>query len=87
MASPEPSKDLLNHPARRQDHETAGGIGSLDDLDGPVALAIEGPAQLWTDMAAVRKNVAQPADAWIECRMSGDTTNWPSGDMSNWPAS
>jgi hypothetical protein len=59
-ASPEPGIGPLDNPATRQDLETAGGVGPLDDLDPPDALAFQGAAQLQPGIAAVGEVVAQP---------------------------
>jgi len=42
--------------------EAFGGIGALDDLDGPVAMSGHGVAQFRPGIAAVGKDMAQP---WV----------------------
>jgi len=37
-----------------------GRVGSLDDLDGPVTLTLEGIAQFAARIAAIGEDVAQP---------------------------
>ena len=40
----EPSQNALDDPSARQDFDAVSGVGSLDDLDGPLA---DGP--IWMD--------------------------------------
>ena len=42
----EPSQGSFDDPAAGQDFKAPGGIGSLDDLDGPFADTAQGFAQL-----------------------------------------
>ena len=60
MAAAKPSKGPFNHPASRQDLEAFGSVASSDDFDHPFAAALEGPSQLVSSIAAVRKDMAQP---------------------------
>jgi hypothetical protein len=45
-AASEPGIGPLHHPPTRQELEAYGGVGALDDLDPPVALAFHGAAQI-----------------------------------------
>jgi hypothetical protein len=59
-ASPEPGECSFDHPAPRQNLETSDGVGALDDLDPPIALALQGAAQLRPGIASVHC----PAGEW-----------------------
>ena len=58
-----PGQSAFNHPASGQQDKTLGGIGSLDDLDCPVADLGESILQLVAGIGAVGKDVAQPGKA------------------------
>ena len=53
----------FDDPASREDYKAFGGIGSLDDLDRPVALAFKSAAQFVPGIAAIGKDIAQPGEA------------------------
>jgi hypothetical protein len=56
----EPSESPLDDPAPRQDDKAADGIGTLDDLDGPVADFVESGVELGAAVGAVGKDMPQP---------------------------
>lgn len=58
--SSEPGEGALHDPAPRQDDEAARVIGSLDDVQGPIALAFERKAQLVARVAAIGEDVPEP---------------------------
>ena len=62
-ASSQPCEGSFDDPSARQDLEALGGIGSLDDLDPPVAGAPQRLPQLRAGVAAVGEDVAQPGPA------------------------
>jgi hypothetical protein len=49
---------------RGQSLEAAAGVGAFDDLDPPVALAIQGAEQFRPSIAAVGEEMAQPGPAF-----------------------
>ena len=59
-ASPEPCeqpapdliRSALDNPSARRNLEAPGGVGALDDLDGPRAAALHGGLELWPGVAA-----------------------------------
>ena len=59
-ASAEPGKGSFDHPSARENFESPGGIGPLDDLDGPISKCSHRAAQLLAGIASVGKNMAQP---------------------------
>ena len=59
-------KDYFNHPAAREQDEALGGVGPLDDFDGPAAERGEGGGELLTGIAAIGEEVAQLAG---RCRL------------------
>lgn len=61
-ATAEPSEGTFHNPATRQQFEGVfGGVGSLDDLEGPLAKLGHGGAQLAAGIAAIGEDVAQQA--------------------------
>src|SRR5215212_6169489 len=59
-APAEPGECAFDDPSARQHLKSLGRVGSLDDLDGPVTLPLEGIAQLAARIAAIGEEVAQP---------------------------
>jgi hypothetical protein len=59
-ASTDPGESALDDPAALDKNEAFGVIGSLDDLDRPVAEPAQGLAQLVASVAAVGEDVAEP---------------------------
>ena len=56
----EPSESALDNPAPRQDDKAADGIGTLDDLDDPLADFVESGVELGAAVGAVGKDMPQP---------------------------
>ena len=56
----EPSESALDNPAPRQDDKAADGIGTFDDLDGPLADFVESGVELGAAVGAVGKDMPQP---------------------------
>jgi hypothetical protein len=59
----EPGQRPFDDPSAGQDLEALGGIGSLDDLDGPSADAAQRLAQLFAGIATIGEEMAQPGEA------------------------
>ena len=53
----------LDHPAARQEFESLGQIGSLDDLNDPLADAAQRLPELISGIAAIGEEMAQPREA------------------------
>src|SRR3954471_16210629 len=49
-----------HRPSARQHLKAFGRVGSLDDLNGPVTLPLEGVAQFAARIASIGEDVAQP---------------------------
>ncbi len=62
-AAPKPRECALDHPSARDQLESAGPVGTLDDFDGPATEFVHGVTQLLARIAAVGEHVAKP---WIE---------------------
>src|SRR5215210_4907083 len=62
-APAEPGECAFDDPSARQHLKSCGRVGSLDDLDGPVTLPLEGVAQFATRIASISEDVAQPGKA------------------------
>lgn len=73
--TPEPGESSLDDPSSRQDLETFGRVGALDDFDGPCAEIGQSLRQLFSGIAAVGEQVAQPR---VSCRMEVMTPTAPS---------
>jgi hypothetical protein len=58
-ASIEPCEGALDDPPSRNDFESFSRVGTLDDLDGPVADFRKSAAQFGTSVTAIRKNMQQ----------------------------
>ena len=58
----EPRQRPFYDPTAGQDFEALGGIGSLDDLDGPFADAAQGFAQLVAGIATIGEQVPEPRE-------------------------
>jgi len=59
----EPGQRSFDDPSAGQDLKALGGIGSLDDLDGPFADAAQRLAQLVAGIATIGEEMAQPREA------------------------
>lgn len=59
----EPGEGSFDDPASRQHLEAFCGIGSLDDLDGPLADAAQGVLEFVAGIASVREHMTQPREA------------------------
>src|SRR5215210_5610021 len=59
-APAEPGECAFDDPSARQHLKSSGRVGSLDDLDGPVPMPVEGIAQFAARIAAIGEDVAQP---------------------------
>jgi hypothetical protein len=56
----EPGEGALDDPAAGKPFKPFGGIGSLDDLDGPFSKLGQGVTQFVAGVAAIGENVSQP---------------------------
>jgi hypothetical protein len=63
-AASEPGECALDDPSARQNLEATSGVGALDDLDPPVALAFQRAAQLRPRVAAIVEDMPQPRPAF-----------------------
>ena len=78
----EPSESTLDNPAPRQDDKAADGIGTLDDLDSPLADFGESGVELGAAVGAVGKDMSQlrmetsdrGQDQWCATWMSASWT-------------
>lgn len=61
-ASAEPCEGALDDPSLRQHFEACRGVGTLDDLQAPVADFVELIAQLGTAIGIVGKEMTQPGE-------------------------
>jgi hypothetical protein len=61
--SAQPCQRPLDDPTAREDHETLGRIGTLDDLDGPFADPAQRLPELVARIAAIGEDMAQPREA------------------------
>ncbi len=59
-ASSEPGEGSFNHPSAGQQREALGGVGTLDDLEGPLTAGGHGVLQLFPAIAAIGEHMAQP---------------------------
>ena len=59
-APAEPCEGALDDPSSRQHFEALGGIGALDDLQGPVTDLVELITQFGTAVCAVGEEMTQP---------------------------
>lgn len=59
-ASIEPGEGSLDDPSARQELEAFGLVGSLDDLDRPLADAAQPAAELLAAIAPIGEDVAKP---------------------------
>jgi hypothetical protein len=56
----QPGKGAFDNPSARQKHKgVLGGVGALDDLEGPLTECGHGAAQLVAGITAIGENVAQ----------------------------
>lgn len=69
---PQPCKGAFNDPAARQNMKALGGIGALDDLDGPFAHAGERAAQFLSGISSIGKDMTQPREAAADRRQHAD---------------
>src|SRR5215210_6603902 len=60
-APAEPGECAFDDPSARQHLKSSGRVGSLDDLDGPVPMPLEGIAQFAARIAALGEDVALAA--------------------------
>ena len=60
--SVEPSQGSLDDPAAGDDFEALGGVGSLDDLDGPLSDTAQRAPEFVSGIAAVGEQVTQPGE-------------------------
>ena len=61
--SVEPCQGSFDDPAARQKFEALCVVGALDDLDGPLADAAQGIAELVASITAIGEQVSQPGEA------------------------
>ena len=61
--SVEPCQRALDDPAAGQHFEALGGIGPLDDFDGPLADTVQGVLELVSGIAAISEHMSQPREA------------------------
>lgn len=61
--SVEPCQRAFDDPAAGQHLKALGCVGSLDDLDGPLADAAQGVLELVSGIASVGEEVTQPPEA------------------------
>ena len=59
-AAVQPRYGAFDDPSARQHLKSCGRVGSLDDLDGPVTMTLEGIAQFAARIAAIGEDMAQP---------------------------
>ena len=59
-ASAEPGEGSFHHPAAGQEFKPAGGVGALDDLNGPVADFGEATFEFGAGITAVSEHTPQP---------------------------
>lgn len=67
-AAAEPGEGPLHDPSSRQHFEALGGVGALDDLQGPVADRLEVLVQFGAGVSAVGEGVAQPGKGLADRR-------------------
>lgn len=58
----QPGESPFHHPTPGQDDEALGGVGSFDDLQGPIAHGGQGGLQLVARVAAIGKDMPQPRE-------------------------
>lgn len=61
--SVKPCQRALDHPAAGQHLEALGGVGPLDDLDGPFADAAQSILEFVSGVTAIGEDMAQPGEA------------------------
>ena len=61
--SAEPGEAALDDPSAWENLEALRGVGSLDDFEAPITLSIEGSLELFSPIAAIGEDVAQPREA------------------------
>lgn len=62
-APAEPRESAFHHPSARQNLEAFGLVGSLDDLQRELTDLLQRALQLWSGIAAVSEDMAQPRPA------------------------
>ena len=71
-AAPEPCEGAFDDPSSGEDFEALGGVGALDDLEGPLADPVEGAAQFRPGISAIGEQMAQPG----ACPREGGEQAW-----------
>lgn len=71
-APTQPCKGAFDDPAARQNLKALGGVGALDDLDGPFAHAGERAAQFLSGISSIGKDMTQPREAAADRRQHID---------------